>query len=115
MAHTHHMLESPATEILIVDDERTMIALLCTLLEDAGFEVLVATNGEEAVSILETHQPSVAIVDKNLPDFSGLEVIRRARPHSPSTEFILITGLPLEGIGCPGRRIGAVCLPHQAI
>lgn len=65
-------------KILLVEDEADLRNALCTLLEDAGYRVLSAGCGMEALELL-SKGPSLVILDIMLPDFSGFEVSRRIR------------------------------------
>ena len=71
-------------KVLIADDDIVASTLVKGLLESWGFEVLVARDGEEAVSILlhPSDAPRIAIVDWSMPGCSGLEVCRRVRLNS---------------------------------
>ena len=66
------------TTILVVDDEEHVRKLLQRILEDAGYDVLMAGSGEEALSILsqqKEHSPDLIILDIMMPGLSGLEVL----------------------------------------
>jgi DNA-binding response OmpR family regulator len=79
------------TQILVCDDEPQVGQLLTDLLSDAGYRVTNVRRGWEAVSCLAEREIHVAIVDKNLPDISGLEVIRLGLQASPDTVFLIVT------------------------
>ena len=77
---------------LVVDDDPD-IALVCTLqLESAGFTVLEAADGASAVEVARAELPSVILLDYMLPDFDGVEVMRRLRQH-PDTRDIPVVML----------------------
>ncbi len=78
--------------ILVVDDERAVNLVLEELLSEAGYEVAFATNCAEGLSKLEQEAFDVVIADKNLPDESGMEIIRKARTMDQGPEAIMITG-----------------------
>ncbi len=66
------------TTILVVDDEEHVRKLLQRILEDAGYDVLTAGSGEEALNILsqqKEHSPDLLILDIMMPGLSGLEVL----------------------------------------
>jgi signal transduction histidine kinase/CheY-like chemotaxis protein len=65
--------------ILIIEDEASAVRLLCAYLEDAGYEVLVATSGEAGLEIARTHVPDVILLDVLLPGMDGWEVLRRLK------------------------------------
>jgi DNA-binding NtrC family response regulator len=79
--------------VLVVDDEKAIQLLLQTVLRTAGHEVHVA--GTAAAGIAQARELAgidVALVDKNLPDGSGMDVIRALAREQPDAEVILITG-----------------------
>lgn len=74
MTHTEQ-----ETRILIVDDEAAVLRFLRNCLEGAGWRVLEAGTGSDAVEQVRTGRPSLIILDLGLPDLSGLEVTRIVR------------------------------------
>jgi DNA-binding response OmpR family regulator len=70
--------DTPAT-ILVAEDDATTRTFLADELTADGYELLVADNAKDALRLLETKFPDLAIVDVGLPDASGLDVVRRVR------------------------------------
>lgn len=68
-------------KILIVDDERLVLATLGEGLRQAGYEVEEAASGEEALRLLEAHGPDLAILDMRMPGMSGVDVAHWLRLH----------------------------------
>jgi CheY-like chemotaxis protein len=81
-------------QILVVDDYAGARYLRSRILMDAGYEVLEAENGEEALRIAGAVHPSLILLDVNLPDISGTEVCTRLRrdPTTAAIPVIQITG-----------------------
>ena len=81
-------------QILIVDDYAGALYLRSRILSEAGYEVLEATTGEEALRIARATHPSLVLLDVNLPDISGTEVCRqlKADPATADIPVIQITG-----------------------
>ena len=67
---------------LVVDDEPDTLATVSDLLAHHGFEVLQASNGEEAIKMAFEHKPDVVLVDVMLPGMNGFEVCRRLKDAS---------------------------------
>ncbi|HEY2074340.1 MAG TPA: response regulator transcription factor [Gaiellaceae bacterium] len=65
--------------ILVVDDDESLLELLCVLLHEAGHEVTAVATGADAMRTADVEQPALAILDVCLPDVSGYEVCRRLR------------------------------------
>jgi CheY-like chemotaxis protein len=81
-------------QILIVDDYAGALYLRSRILSEAGYEVLEATTGEEALRLARANRPSLVLLDVNLPDISGTEVCRqlKADPATSGIPVIQITG-----------------------
>jgi DNA-binding NarL/FixJ family response regulator len=78
---------------LLVDDHPAIINAVAAVLQDDGIEVVGrATNAAEALQLLETLRPAVALVDWRLPGLSGIDVIRAAARVAPETATVLYTG-----------------------
>ena len=83
-------MSSMKEKILIVEDERRIGSLLGCLLENDGFEVLYAANGQEARICIGSHCPDVIVLDLGLPDVDGNELIREVRTWS-STPILVVS------------------------
>jgi two-component system KDP operon response regulator KdpE len=81
--------EAPAQRILVVDDEPQILRALRVVLRDAGFEVVPAETGEEALDRAAVRPPEAAIVDLMLPDMDGVEVTRSLREWSEMPILVL--------------------------
>jgi two-component system, NtrC family, response regulator AtoC len=79
------------TKILVVDDEAIMRDSLRDWLTDAGYEVMTAENGFEALELIGKEKPGVAVIDLVLPGSDGLDLLRKARQTLPSIQVIIIT------------------------
>jgi len=94
------------SSILVVDDELHIRNLLHFLLEDEGFQVRCVGSGEDALTSVEEHMPSLVILDINLPGIDGYEVCRELRKHrvpvlflsSRDEEHDVIYGLEVGGM-----------------
>jgi DNA-binding NtrC family response regulator len=78
--------------ILVVDDDDTGRETLTKLLRSAGYSVLSAANGEEALDVIGREQFQVIVSDLFLPDKSGFDILQSVRKVSTSTEVIVVTG-----------------------
>ena len=74
----------PAARILHVDDQPETHEWLKLALERKQYEVTVATDGQSALNSFTTHRPDVVLLDHELPDQSGLEVLRAKAPSTSS-------------------------------
>ncbi|HEX3392879.1 MAG TPA: response regulator transcription factor [Solirubrobacteraceae bacterium] len=81
--------QAPAARVLVVDDEPQILRALRVLLRDAGFEVVPAETGSEALDRAAVRPPQAAIVDLMLPDIDGVEVTRQLREWSDMPILVL--------------------------
>jgi len=77
-------------KILIADDEPNIVAALEFLLQQSGYEVLVAKNGEEALKLVEAFIPDLVLLDVMMPLKSGYEVCQRIRERADSARIKII-------------------------
>ena len=80
--------------ILVVDDERSICELLEITFRKEGHRVEVALNGEDARRKLESQIFDIVISDIRMPDTTGVDLLRFCKEISPSSYFLLITGVP---------------------
>ncbi|OQW95334.1 MAG: hypothetical protein BWK79_02810 [Beggiatoa sp. IS2] len=85
------------TKILIVDDVSTNITILSHILTTKRFEVLIAKNGESALSIAESQVPHLILLDIILPDMNGFEVCRQLKMQSRTKNIPVIFISALDG------------------
>ncbi|MDX6750853.1 phosphate regulon transcriptional regulator PhoB [Geminicoccaceae bacterium 1502E] len=95
--------------ILIVEDEAALQKLLAYNLEAAGYEVIQAYDGEEALTLLAERQPDLVLLDWMLPQLSGIELCRRLRrrPETAHTPVIMLTARSEERDRLRGLETGA--------
>ena len=81
-------------KVLVVDDEREIRDLLKEFLTDEAYEVILASNGKEAIELAEREHPDAILLDVKMPEIDGIKVCQRLK-EEPSTQFIpiiVITG-----------------------
>jgi two-component system, cell cycle sensor histidine kinase and response regulator CckA len=81
-----------ARRMLIVEDDEAVAEGLRVLLETEAFEVRVVATGAEAVPSIKQFAPDLVLLDVNLPDASGIDVLNDIRRHSPDLTVIFSTG-----------------------
>jgi two-component system OmpR family response regulator len=75
----------------VVDDEPTLAEILASVLRYEGWQVRTAADGSSAVRVAREFGPDAVILDVMLPDFDGLEVLRRLRAISPYVRVLFLT------------------------
>lgn len=94
-------------KVLIVDDEQSILTLLQYNLEQAGFEVLTAMDGEEGKNLALTEKPNLIILDLMLPKMDGIEVCKQLRQQKVSTPIMMLTAKDEEFDKVLGLELGA--------
>jgi len=77
--------------ILVVDDESPILSVVSLKLRNAGFRVLTASDGQEALDIALRERPDLLITDYQMPLLSGLELCQKIRQANASIPAILLT------------------------
>lgn len=81
-----------ANRALVIDDDKTTLELLRFQLEAEGYEAVLAERGEEGLGYIRDSEFDIILTDLNLPDISGIEMVRRSKEIAPQTEIIMVTG-----------------------
>lgn len=81
----------PMPTVLIVDDDPKLLKMLQRTLTYENLDVLTATNGLEALSLVQTHKPDLIIVDWMMPKMDGLTFIQRLRDEENKTMILMLT------------------------
>jgi two-component system, OmpR family, response regulator len=102
-------MEAAATpaRLLVVDDEATILELLSGSLRLAGFEVLTAASGAEAVRAAASGRPDLVLLDVMMPDGDGFEALRRIRSGGAEVPVIFLTARDEESDRVTGFAAGA--------
>lgn len=93
-------------KILVVDDDVELLGLIGFALRQAGYLVLDASSGSEALAIFQHEQPDLVILDINLPGMSGFEVCRKIREEA-TTPVMMLTVRATEEDQVHGLDLGA--------
>ncbi len=98
-------MSKPAT-ILVVDDEAPIRKLVDSYLRSEGWNVLTATNGQEAIESVRSHQPDLVVLDILMPQVDGIEALREIRTFS-NVYVIMLTARAEETDKLIGLAVGA--------
>ncbi len=93
--------------ILVVDDEMQIVRVLRGYLEQAGYRVVTAYNGEEALYTARQEHPDLVILDLQMPKMDGLEFTRRIRAERPELAILMLTARVEELDRIVGLELGA--------
>jgi DNA-binding response OmpR family regulator len=78
-------------KILVVDDDLHIQRLYKEEFEDDGYEVVVASNGREALEMFEKEDPDIVTLDILLPDMDGIHILRQIKEKNPKIPVIMST------------------------
>jgi two-component system nitrogen regulation response regulator NtrX len=93
--------------ILAVDDESAILQSLSGILSDEGFEVLTASNGYEALKIIEAESPDLVLLDIWMPGIDGIETLQEIKRTNPFLQVIIISGHGTIETAVKATKLGA--------
>jgi CheY-like chemotaxis protein/anti-sigma regulatory factor (Ser/Thr protein kinase) len=93
--------------VLIAEDSATQAQQLQFLLEDAGYQVEVAANGQEALRAIERRAPDLVVTDLEMPEMNGLQLVETIRKDFPAVPVILMTAFGSEEVAALALQKGA--------
>src|SRR5881296_3898872 len=99
-------MSASSQSVLVVEDEASIASFVSLYLKNAGYEVRTATNGAEALSSVQTQQPSLIVLDLMLPDIDGIEICRRIRQKS-EVPILMLTARDEDVDKIIGLEVGA--------
>lgn len=93
--------------LLLVDDDEMFRQVLAKALHKRGFEVMVASDVTQALSLAEASSPEYAIVDLKMPGQSGLVLVRRLKELDEATRIVVLTGYASIATAVEAVKLGA--------
>ncbi len=94
--------------ILFVDDDPDLREMIAATMAEAGYAVLTAPNGYDAIGVLADDWVTLLITDITMPGIDGFELARQARALRPNIQIIYISGYPIDSPHDAGPVYGAV-------
>jgi two-component system response regulator AtoC len=93
--------------ILILEDEKLLRMTMRKRLEDEGYRVFEAPNGQTALDLIRDDEPDLLLLDYKLPDMTGIDVLRQVREMHLDTSAILLTAYSSIGTAVEAMKLGA--------
>ena len=93
--------------ILVVDDEEKVRTVIQRILKEAGYDVVTAANGQEALDKMCQLNVAVVLLDIKMPGISGIEVLQRIRTSWPETCVVMATGVADVSTAVEAMSLGA--------
>ena len=100
-------MSSKKSKILVVDDDRSLSAILVNILDYEGYSSDVANDGASALSKMEKDAFDLILLDLKLPDISGMTVLEQARKEVPPIQVVMISAQATINTAVEATRIGA--------
>lgn len=102
-------MSGDAPLVLVADDDDDILALVGLRLRRAGYEVMTARDGIEALEALETRLPALAVIDVMMPRMDGHELVRalRTRPDTRRLPIIVLTAAVHDRVAAASTEAGA--------
>ncbi len=96
-------------KVMIVEDDAVLVNALTLALQDEGYDITVATDGEEAEKMIPKVKPDLILLDLLLPIKSGFEVLKEVRenPETKDVSVVILTNFEQETSVDEGMRLGA--------
>ncbi len=101
--------------ILIVDDEPSILKSLSGILTDEGFEITTASNGYEALKIINTESPDLVLLDIWMPGIDGIETLKEIKKNYPFVQVVIITGHGTIETAIKSTKLGAFDLIEKPL
>ena len=106
--HDAKSLMTEAVTCLVADDHPAVLAAVCAVFEDSGIDVVArARDGAEALDLIQTQKPQVALLDVRMPRMSGIEIARESLRTTPETGILLYTGFAERALMIEALDAGA--------
>ncbi len=99
--------------ILIIDDNHDLADGLGEVLEDEGYQVVIAYDGDDGIKAIEARQFDAAFIDIGLPDMNGVELIQKIHNKDPGCRTTMITGHRVERLLADAVDKGDVGILHK--
>jgi len=96
--------------ILIVDDDPELVAVLAYALRDAGYAVVTASNGAEALDVEKTARPRLVLLDYHMPVLDGAGFARKLAEKGLRLPIVLMTGVSNGSARSARDQIDAICV-----
>ena len=101
--------------IVLVDDDPQVVKYLKKALEESGYAVTATTSGEKALAIIKERQPDLLILDLNMPEPDGFDLLKIERSQFPYLRILVISGYLKGALLEAARIVGAIATLEKPI
>jgi len=107
-------MKAHMTKILVIDDDARDRDLLASVLEERGYEVILADNGETGLMLCHRRTPDAVVLDLNMPGIDGRSILRQLRILHPTLPVVVFSGLKTDEIEQEMLNQGATACIQKA-
>lgn len=101
--------------VLVIDDDPLILLTLAAYLEDSGYVVFKAADGEEGLEIFARARPDIVVTDLRMPKLDGFGVLAAVKALSPATPVITFTGTGEHHVSNQAVDLGAWCCLYKPL
>ena len=94
-------------KILIIDDELEVRNLFYDIFTKEGYEVVTIAGGEESIKAVKKEKPDLVLLDFNMPNINGIEILKEIRKEDTKTKIVMLTAVGSEDLEKEARLLGA--------
>jgi DNA-binding NtrC family response regulator len=102
-----HTVMPTKGSILVVDDEDALRTVLSSELVNEGYDIKTASDGDEAIGVLEKGRFDMVLLDIKMPRVSGFEVLKHIRQNHPGTKVVMLTAFADLKNAIESKKLGA--------
>ena len=99
--------------ILIAEDDSKISHLVSEIITDSGYNVILASNGEKAITEYTKHKPDLVLMDISMPKKDGDEVSMEIKKHDPDAKIILMTAFGRDWVNESVKSTGILGVLHK--
>lgn len=107
-------MKNVKSRIMLIDDEKEMEVFLRDSLQGEEYELVQFTTGREAVEYLQKNKVHLILLDVQLPDMNGIEILEKIRANDPVTKIVVVTAFATVEMAVQAMKVGAddfLCKP----
>jgi response regulator RpfG family c-di-GMP phosphodiesterase len=94
-------------KVLVIDDDQKILDLICNILKRREFDLYTASDGGQGMELFKKENPSIILTDINIPEISGIEILKIIKKVSPITQVIVFSGVGTTADVIEALRLGA--------
>lgn len=103
-------------KLLVVDDEIDIVEITRKFFAKRGIETFTASEGSEALRVIQEQKPDLILLDYNLPGLSGKEILKKMREELKlNTKVIMVTGFETETVNNETKDLGVAQYVHKPL